>query len=163
MIDFMIIALPRSRTTWLSNFLTTDKTFCYHDPLAEMSSYKEILELKTDRITGIADTGVGYFDLSMFPCRKLIIERNLEDVNREMSKMLNIPVDMSDLQRRIEDIDGVRIQFDDINARLQDIWEYCTGLPYDALRGESLKNYNVQIMHLPLDADRLNSLRKEIC
>ena len=33
MIDFMVIGLPRTGTTWASNWLTTDSTQCYHDPL----------------------------------------------------------------------------------------------------------------------------------
>jgi hypothetical protein len=31
MIPFFITGLPRSRTAWLANFLTTDHSFCYHD------------------------------------------------------------------------------------------------------------------------------------
>lgn len=30
--DFIIYALPRSGTAWLSNFLTYGNSFCYHDP-----------------------------------------------------------------------------------------------------------------------------------
>jgi len=162
MIDFMVIALPRSRTTWLANFLTTDKTFCYHDPLAEMSSYKEILELKTDRLTGIADTGIGYFDLSLFDCPKVIIERDLNAVNAEMSELLGIDIDMSDLNARIASIDGLHIQFDEINERLAEIWTHCTNLPYDRLRGDYLKHMNIQVKDLPIDEARLQSLRSEI-
>lgn len=164
MIDFMIIALPRSRTTWLSNFLITDKTFCFHDPLAEMSSYHEILNLRTNRqITGIADTGIAWFDLSIFPCKKLIIERDLSTVNAEMSAMLGMDIDMSDLSARIASIEGLRVKFEDINERLEEIWTYCTRLPYDALRGNYLKNMNVQVKDLPIDLKRLESLRTEIC
>ena len=30
----MVIGLPRSRTTWMANWLTTTDTLCLHDPLA---------------------------------------------------------------------------------------------------------------------------------
>lgn len=162
MIDFMVIALPRSRTTWLANFLTTDKTFCYHDPLAGMSSYREVLDLKTDRITGIADTGIGFFDLSIFDCPKVIIERDLSAVNAEMSKMLGMGIDLRDLSRRIASLEGLRIKFEEINDRLEEIWNYCTELPFDRLRAEHLKNMNVQVKHLPIDTAKIESLRKEI-
>ena len=162
MIDFMIVALPRSRTTWLANFLTTDKTFCFHDPLAEMSSYRELFALKTDRITGIADTGIGYFDLAEFHCPKVIIERDLSAVNAEMSAMLGMDIDLSDLSRRIASIEGLRIGFDEINDRLEEIWDHCTGLPFDSLRAEHLKNMNVQVRELPINPARIESLRAEI-
>jgi hypothetical protein len=161
-VDFMVIALPRSRTTWLANFLTTEKTFCYHDPLAEMSSYKELLGLKTDRLTGIADTGIGFFDLSIFDCPKVIIERDLSAVNEEMSDLLGISIDMSDLNNRMASIEGLRIKFEDINDRLEEIWKHCTGLPFDRLRGDYLKNMNIQVKDLPIDEVRLSSLRSEI-
>lgn len=160
--DFMIIALPRSRTTWLANFMTTDKTFCYHDPLTEMSSYKELLDLKTDRLTGIADTGIGYFDLSEFHCPKVIIERDLSAVNHEMSRMLGMPINLEDLERRMASIDGLRVKFEDIDNRLEEIWDCCTNLPFDSLRAEHLKNMNIQIKHLPIDQKKIASLRKEI-
>jgi hypothetical protein len=158
----MIIALPRSRTTWLANFLTTEKTFCFHDPLAEMYSYKEVLNLNTDRLTGIADTGIGWFDTSIFDCRKLIIERPVSDVNKEMSSLLGQEIDLTPLWANMQRIEALRVPFDQINERLEEIWTYCTELPYDALRAEYLINMNVQVIELPLNAERLNSLRSEI-
>lgn len=32
--NFFISGLPRSRTAWLANLFTTDRTFCYHDALS---------------------------------------------------------------------------------------------------------------------------------
>lgn len=157
----MILALPRSRTAWLANFLTTEKTFCYHDPLANMWSYRDVSSLKMDRITGVADTGLALFDLSIFDCKKLIIERSLNDVYASLDKFLP-EVDLSNLNEKLYRIEGLRIGFDEINERLEEIWDYCTGLPFDALRADQLKNMNVQVMNLPIDINKIESLRAEI-
>ena len=157
----MILGLPRSRTAWLANFFTTEKTFCFHEPLAKMYSYREIESLKTDRITGLADTGLGWFDLSIYPCKKVIIHRAVNDVNRAL-KRKGMSVDMSILADRLKHVDGLHIEYEQINERLPEIWQYCTNLPYDELRGEALKNFNVQVLDLPIDEEKINSLRAEI-
>jgi hypothetical protein len=35
MLDFIVLGLPRSATTWLANWLTTDRSLCLHDPFAK--------------------------------------------------------------------------------------------------------------------------------
>lgn len=42
MIPFLIAALPRSRTAWLANVLTWDKSFCFHELLKECKSPAEL-------------------------------------------------------------------------------------------------------------------------
>ena len=56
---FIIYALPRSRTLWLSKFLTHNGWECKHDPLAEFLSLDKIAEwLRGAPKRGIIDTGL---------------------------------------------------------------------------------------------------------
>lgn len=53
--DFLILALPRSGSAWLSNFLTHGDCFCYHELAAERPD----LELERQApVTGVVDTGI---------------------------------------------------------------------------------------------------------
>jgi len=79
MIDFAIIALPRSGTAWAANFLTTDASVCIHDPMATM---------RLDDMEGIGG-GVACTALWTEPefvyiniKRWIILERNISEVNQ---------------------------------------------------------------------------------
>jgi hypothetical protein len=37
-VPFFITGLPRSRTAWLANLFTTDRTLCFHEPLVPAAS-----------------------------------------------------------------------------------------------------------------------------
>src|SRR5574338_419459 len=58
-LDFLIVALPRSGTTWASEWLSTDGIACHHDPLDTLhpSRWRE-LHRHNQRLTGAADTGI---------------------------------------------------------------------------------------------------------
>lgn len=83
MIKFIIGGLPRSATTWLSVFLTTDDCVCLHDPSSTMT--KEQLESWTG---GICDTGIWYLDEW---CKKntdkfILIDRDISDVQNALKQ-----------------------------------------------------------------------------
>lgn len=77
MIKFIIGGLPRSGTTWLSVFLTTDDCVCLHDPSATMT--KEQLESWTG---GICDTGAWFLEdwCKANTDKFIIIDRAIKDV-----------------------------------------------------------------------------------
>ena len=75
MIDFLIYALPRSGSAWVSNFLTHGDSFCYHEPLRYGSLGQ--LERPTP-LVGCADTGAYLFDLEVK--RRYVLIRNPRDV-----------------------------------------------------------------------------------
>lgn len=136
--DYMIISYPRSRSTWLANFLTYQDSICLHDPLAQMN-FKELEERFTGKRFGIADTSLLYLDaayLNRIDCKRLIIHRNLRDVR----KSLGIDIQYVDLN----DVDGLHVDFEDINNRIEEIWEYCLGYTFDAERFKLLKDMNIQ-------------------
>lgn len=138
MIKYMIIGLPRSRTTWFANLLTTGNSICLHDPLSKWS-IGQINNLYPDKYLGIADTslyltGVGF--INSLPYKKVIIHRNYIDVCKSLG--------LAPVRGNLSSIEGLHIEFDEIDDRIQQIWEYCLDIPFDAERCELLKDYNVQ-------------------
>lgn len=85
MIDFMVIGLPRSGTAWAANWLTTDTTFCLHDPLAKYH-HTELDGLVSDKRLGVACTGLWTQPewLNAHPAKKVILHRPLEEINRSL-------------------------------------------------------------------------------
>ena len=86
MMDFQLIALPRSATTWAANWLTYDGAICYHDPL----SYRTLEDLdahEPGREWGVSCTGLWIFDewLASYDCPRVILERDIVEINDSLT------------------------------------------------------------------------------
>ena len=81
---FIIYALPRSRTTWLSRFLTHGNHVCHHDLVTEGMSSKDVQRILSTPNTGTAETGmVDYWQAirKAFPAARLaVVFRPVDDV-----------------------------------------------------------------------------------
>ena len=55
MIDFMVLALPRSGTAWVANLLTTDTSLCIHEAFMD-HSIDDLDNRPHDGLLGIAET-----------------------------------------------------------------------------------------------------------
>lgn len=56
---FFVTGLPCSRTAWLANWLTTDRSFCHHDLLGRVAGLGEYQKAMSQRPrTGDADSGL---------------------------------------------------------------------------------------------------------
>src|SRR5580693_982148 len=56
---FIIFALPRSRTAWLSKFLSYGKWFCHHEHAIRLRSIEDFKAALAQRYTGFAETAAG--------------------------------------------------------------------------------------------------------
>lgn len=143
---FFIIGLPRSRTAWLSAFMTYDGNYCFHEGFNGCKTLEEYKNKIGNH--GDSSTGLMLLDVNkVFPERRiLIIESDPSDSIEFMEREYGV----SDkswiyyLKERLDKIEGVRIHKDDIDKNLSLIWDYLTEKPYDRLRGEMLKGLNIQ-------------------
>lgn len=170
---FMIMGLPRSRTAWLSYFMTTENTFCYHELVGSCTSLEEIknkLQLPKYEIVGFSDT-CGHLIHEEFTCPKIIIHRDIEEVNTSLQKLYCTKISFLSLleteNKRLQKVQGLHIEFEEIDSSLKQIWEYCTDIPFDKNRASLLINMNIQtkILYPSEEAAKfINSLReKPIC
>lgn len=88
-----ITGLPRSRTAWLAAYFSTGKAFCYHEPMARISSLDQIAGLydlpQYDHV-GISDSGLGFFTkeiIERFAPRTIIVERDPDAVRRSLQSI----------------------------------------------------------------------------
>lgn len=155
--NFLILGLPRSRTAWLANFMTSDGIHCSHEGLNGCRTLEEYRD-KFKPNSGDSSTGLAYFNFeSLFKDFKIVIIESDLETSIEFTKKyfeINVTDEMTSLKKRLESIDGLHIQFDEINDNLKTIWEYITDKPFNSERAEMLKDFNVQVMNIyNFDAD----------
>jgi len=155
--NFLILGLPRSRTAWLSNFFTYDTCFCFHEPLLNIGTLKELpqkLAAVNQSIIGGADTGAMYFVdtlVQMFPGLKLIvIDRDDDDCQQSLSAM-GVQGDIAAMRQQlnwvIEQHNPWVIPFAELDSLdiLSHLWAYCVGSAFPVQRWHMLKDMIVQI------------------
>lgn len=139
---FFIAALPRSRTKWLSNFLTYGGAFCCHEGeyFDQASGYTYLGDANTT------------FCLYGVPCEGpiVVIRRNKNDVIESLIRIFGYPDKMPEivglLETGLNNINGLHINYNDINERLEEIWQYCIpSIQYDPLRAEALKKSRIEV------------------
>jgi len=144
----MIVALPRSGTTWAANWLTTDTTLCLHDALA----YRTLNEIdnnhKTNKILGLSDTGVfGYRSkLNSHPAKKVILHRDIDEINGSLNELGLSPLMDSCFAGMLDDIDGLHVHYLDLFNNPKPIWDYLMEgtIEFDVERHTLLKEMQVQ-------------------
>lgn len=87
MLDFIIVGLPRSGTTWAANFFTDGQAICLHDPLYTRH-YEDLDSLSfPGKKVGVSCTGLwrwpGWLNAHRAP--KIILRRPLVEVNGSMA------------------------------------------------------------------------------
>lgn len=149
----MVIALPRSGTTWAANWLTTDETVCFHDPLwtTHFQDFDRLLPARgMMRTTGISCTGLWrWVDwVNAHPARKLILHRDLSEVCESLVRC-GVPeaIPTSDAPGLLGSIDGWHTDWKSMfNPDIaEQIWEhFFGGLPFDEERHAELTQMTIQ-------------------
>jgi len=148
MSNFLILGLPRSRTAWLANFMSTQGLSCSHEGLNGCRSLKEYRD-RFSKDSGDSNTGLALFDFEpLFEDFKIvIIDSDIEPAVEFTKKYFShdSTAFMSELKIRLSGIDGLHIPFSKINDRLEDIWYYLTPKQFDERRAKMLIGFDVQV------------------
>ena len=145
MIEFMVIAAPRSGTTWAANWLTTDKTLCLHDPLYRYH-YLQLDRIESTRKLGISCTGSYFFPawLNAHPARKVILHRDARQIARSL-KEIGLPSSDEDVySKQLAAIHGRHYDWQDIFYHPAEIYEFLLEEPFDAERHAELVQMHIQ-------------------
>lgn len=173
---FFVLGLPRSRTAWLSNFLTYDGHFCYHEGLdscRSIAEYKAKLYDPDYESVGDSCTGLMMIDIEKeFPdSLRLIVENDLDKSARESYALYeekypdcyrNVFHKLEIAEERLNKISGLRIHVSRINDNLELIWNYLLGGRFDQKRADLLAGKKIEVFD-PYDynLEGFNSLIKE--
>lgn len=147
MIEFMVLAMPRSGTAWVANWLTTDRTLCLHDPLWT-HHYSELDGIRSMKRLGVSCTGLALFPefLSKHKARKVILHRPINEVNASLVDMGLEPLALT-WQDALDRIEGVHADWRDVMdpAKASAIYNFLTQKTFDEERHAMLSSLNVQI------------------
>lgn len=116
MIEFMVLSAPRSASTWVANWLTTDETLCLHDPLWKYH-YSELDGIQSSKRLGLADTGLAKFPdfVNAHPARKVILHRDLKECSDSLEALGF---------GRLKHWEGVLDKLSGLHAWWTDVFEY---------------------------------------
>lgn len=149
-IDFMIIGLPRSGTTWASNWFTTDTIHCVHDPLYT-THYESWDEEFADKIeawkVGVSCTGIWRWTdwLNKHPAKKLILHRDIHEIQESMAA-IGMPELDSDSEKYIDSIQGFHTDYKSLfdPKKAEIIWESLVDTKFNPIRHAALVDIEMQ-------------------
>lgn len=146
MIDFMILALPRSGTTWAANWLTTDNSMCWHDPVTRLLP-KEIDKLSIGKkYHGISCTGAWMWSqwVKDHPARKIILLRDINEINASLES-IGLPLMTQSMVDRFNALEGIKVPYTDLFESPQFIWKnMLPDIPFDPQRHAELVKMNIE-------------------
>ena len=157
---FLVLGLPRSRTAWLSKFLSYGPWICGHEEIRHLRSLEDVTSWFMQPFIGTAETmGVLWWRLvpELVPgCRIVTVRRPLEEVLESVTR-LGIPPEtgLSEKLRRLDaKLDQVEARLPEVvSVRYQDlahaetckrVFEHCLLTPFDLAWWEYWNSIRVQ-------------------
>jgi hypothetical protein len=177
---FFVLALPRSRTTWLAHYLSHWPLRVAHDHAIECSTANEYTKSLSTAFDGTVETAamIGFDAIRYyFPEAKVaVIRRPLSEVMASLQRF-GLNPDIGEMRKREKMLEAISAQpgvlttsypglsHALIRARL---FEHCTGLPFDAEWDAYFEKRNIQIdmrarvQFLIDNAKRAETLKKDV-
>lgn len=159
---FVVLGLPRSRTAWLSHFLTYGPWHCGHEELRHMRSLEDAKSWLSQPFTGSCETALAPFWRTLLKLRPdvkvVVVRRGIEGPIRSLKAIPETNWDdaqlvkqMTKLDRKLDQIvkrvPGVlEVRFEDLATEetCKLVFEHCLGLPHDSARWQQLSKMNIQ-------------------
>lgn len=161
---FLIYALPRSRTAWLSQFLSYKEWSCHHEQAIFMRSMDDVRSFFSQPNIGAAETAVAQgrpLIKHAFPnIREVVILRPVDEVVESMIKvdiagvgtydrgLLEKSMQYGDrvLRKIAKDPNVLVVDYRDLLKKdtCANIFEHCLPYSFDKTWWESLKDKNIQ-------------------
>lgn len=165
--SFLVLALPRSRTAWLSQFLSYDGWHCGHDQLRYMRSLEDAKAWLSQPMTGSCETAAAPFWRIIAKLAPgipvLTVRRPVPDV---VGSLLRAGLDadpavltrrMLYIDRKIDQLEGrlpnvVKVSFDDLATAegCAKAFGHCLGRPLDTDWWDALSGQNIQVDLAPI-------------
>ncbi len=160
MSNFFILGLPRSRTTWLSAYLLTDRVFCAHDVFSSEDLYpEEFWGLSSYEYTGSVDTDsvLATPYLRNVEAPLVIIDRCHREVYESLSRIPNIDKDklkyhltnQMDALEEAKSFANLVVPYDKLDDMMEELSYVCTpNVPFDKVKHAAFKGFNIRMPNL---------------
>lgn len=158
---FIITGLPRSRTAWLAALFCNGNVICFHEPVNNFSSLKEMKEFLDTlpyEYVGISDSSIGFYEKFYTDNFKdapiVVIDRIEEEAKIDLAYFLDISIDKANelirkLDSGLEDIKqrAKIFNFRELNNNdvVEQVWNaLIPSIPFDKLRCELFQTLMIQ-------------------
>lgn len=159
---FVIFALPRSRTAWLSRFLTYGEWFCGHEELRHVRALDDVRAWFSQGTVGTAETaGAPWWRLleQYAPyARVVVVRRPVDDVVDSLAKIPGLSFDrtwlekaMGRLDRKLDQVEArlpgvLSVRYGDLEAEdtCAAVFQHCLPYAHDAAHWHQLAPVNIQ-------------------
>lgn len=154
---FFIHGLPRSRTYWLSEFLTYGGNVCHHDLPIKVDGVDEFFEVLGRPGVGTAETGLTgmwpVLDAEFPAARIVVVRRPIADVKASLARFdwQYGDGELEGYADRLDEISmlpgAISVTFDELDTEdgCRRVFEHCLGVPFDADWWWLNTNQNMQI------------------
>ena len=161
MTGFIVYALPRSRTFWLSKFLTYGAWYCGHDEARHVRSLDDVASWFKLPNTGTVETAAAPFWRLLPPMRTVTVRRPVDEVVWSVQRfglgldwdkfartMRALDAKLDQIEKRVPNV--LRVTFEELRteAACHAVFEHCLGLRPDPAWWQHLAPINLQV-HLP--------------
>lgn len=159
----MVVGLPRSRTAWLSVFMSQSDVYFYHEAINGCHSVEEYKE----KVKGCGDSSTGLVSLGLTQgCKAVIINKTDEQIKQciewcDHTYGIDSKSLILDTNSKLKKLDGLHVNQSDINSRLKDIWCYLVDTPWNDKYRE-LINLNIQVQSTGIDREAAKALYASI-
>jgi len=163
----MVLSAPRSGSTWVANWLTSERVLCLHDPVLEHRP-EDLDAIPCDRLFGVACTGLALLTafVNAHPARKLVIHRDFRDINESLMSIGLTRLIAKRWETALNAIDAKHVQYEDLFVphTAAAIYSHVTKLPFDAIRHEQLAAMHIEPLfdHIKIIPDRARDFRARI-
>lgn len=136
--DFLILSLPRSGSAWLSNFLTYEDVFCFHEIALESNL------VRTAPICGAVDTMLYLSNLTA--PKMFVLRRNYVDIRHSLRKLTPhvFDDDIGRFEARTKNLTAIHYELLFNIDYLATVWSYFSLMPFNSARAKQLIEMNVQ-------------------
>lgn len=157
--NFVVFALPRSRTAWLSRFLGHGARSCVHDMSLDARSQDDLRQRLNRPLTGTVDSALALLwpeIMDWIPNgRFATVRRPIEEVRQSAIRHgyteAEIAVPLVTLSRCLDEIERdpqvLRVEYRELDTEdgCRRLFEHCTGDTFPRLWWELMRHRNIQV------------------
>lgn len=164
---FLVLSLPRSRSAWLSHFLSYRDWHCGHEQIRYMRSFDDAKAWLGQPNTGSCETSAAPFwrlFMKWAPDLKIVtVRRPVEDVMKSLwsaglqNNIETVRKSMTALDKKLDQIEGrlpnvLSVQYEDLQDEetCASVFEHCLPYVHDHDRWAKMDGINIQINFLAL-------------
>ncbi len=147
MIEYMICGMPRSRTAWMSAFLSDSESICLHEAVNGCYNNDQYFDRFSGIINGDSTTAAKIIKAHEIDCKKIVLLRDPKDSKLACDgKFGDVPLDYYIEQHDyLLEIGDIIIDYRSLDENLDLIWSEVKKSPFNPDKSMLFSGLNIQV------------------